>query len=42
MEGGNPDLSALIEKMDNVLSGESSTSAGTSNGQKSSTGKKEY
>jgi len=37
MEGGNPDLSSSIEKIDNVWSGESSTPASTSNGQKSST-----
>ena len=37
MEGGNPDLSSSIEKIDNVWSGESSTPASTPNGQKSST-----
>ena len=37
MEGGSSDLSSSIEKMDNIWSGESSTPASTSNGQKSST-----
>ena len=37
MEGGNPDLSYSIEKIDNVWSGESKTPANTSNEQSSST-----
>ena len=41
MEGGNPELSSSIEKMDNIWSGESSTPASTSNGQSSSTEKED-
>jgi len=37
MEGGSSDLSSLIEKMDNIWSGESSTPASTSNVQSAST-----